>query len=34
MPMFSKLMAIPTNVSINYDSVIGEDASECSDWEV
>jgi hypothetical protein len=34
MPIFSTLMAIPTNVSINYDSVIGEDASECSDWEV
>jgi hypothetical protein len=34
MPMFSTLMAIPTNVSIHYDSVIGEDASECSDWEV
>jgi hypothetical protein len=34
MPIFSTLMSIPTNVSIHYDSVIGEDASECSDWEV
>jgi hypothetical protein len=33
MPIFSTLMSIPTNVSIHYDTVIGEDASECSDLE-
>lgn len=34
MPVFAKLMAIPTNVSIHYDTMVGEDASECSDWEL
>ena len=34
MPIFAKLMAIPTNISIHYDTISGEDVSECSDWEL